>query len=223
MQSIQEIKSGFGREDVRLVAVSKTKPVEEILEIYNQGQRIFGENRALELEEKARKLPSDIQWHMIGHLQRNKVKNVVPHVDMIHSIDSIRLAAEVNKQAKRIDRVIPCLLQIKIAKEESKYGFDLQQLLDWLGTGQWKDMAHIEFAGVMGMASFVPDMGIVREEFRYLKQCFDELQSRIFRDYASFREISMGMSGDYQVAIEEGSTMVRIGTLIFGERNTHQG
>ena len=221
MQTIQEIREGFGRPDVKLVAVSKTKPAEAILNIYNQGQRIFGENRAMELEEKAQKLPKDIAWHMIGHLQRNKVKNIIPYVAMIHSIDSIRLAAEVNKQARRVDRVVPCLLQIRIAKEETKYGFDLQELLEWLSTGQWKEMDHIEIAGVMGMASFVPDMGIVREEFRYLKQCFDELKSGIFADYAPFREISMGMSGDYHVAIEEGSTMVRIGTLIFGERNVY--
>jgi pyridoxal phosphate enzyme (YggS family) len=219
METIQEIRAGFGRPNVKLVAVSKTKPVDAILEVYGQGQRIFGENRALELEEKAQILPKDISWHMIGHLQRNKVRNVAPYVDMIHSIDSIRLASEVNRQAKRIGRVIPCLLQIRIAKEETKYGFDLEELMDWLAAGQWKEMDHIEFAGVMGMASFVPDMGVVREEFRYLKQCFDKLKSDIFTAYQPFCEISMGMSGDYPVAIEEGSTIVRIGTLIFGERN----
>lgn len=221
MHTIDEIKSGFGKKGVQLVAVSKTKPVQEIMRVYRQGQRIFGENRAQELERKAQQLPEDIEWHMIGHLQRNKVKHIIPHTAMIHSVDSIRLAREVNKLARQAGRSIPCLLQIRIAREESKYGFDFQPLKEWLDSGEWKDLDNIIFAGVMGMASFVSDMDVVRREFRLLKTCFDKLKSSVFADAPAFREVSMGMSGDYLIAIEEGSTMVRIGTLIFGERSSY--
>jgi pyridoxal phosphate enzyme (YggS family) len=219
MQSLNQIITELNKSGVKLVAVSKTKPTPQIMEIYEQGQHIFGENRVPELVEKAQQMPKDIEWHMIGHLQRNKVKSLVLHVAMIHSIDNVRLLKEVNKQAAKINRVIPCLLQLKIAEEETKSGFDLESLRDWLAINEWKSLQHIKIAGMMGMASFVDDMSIVRREFKYLKSSFDQLKGDFFKDNDQFKEISMGMSGDYQIAIEEGSTMVRIGSLIFGPRN----
>lgn len=217
--SINRLISELDHKGVVLVAVSKTKPTAQIMQIYEQGQRIFGENRVPELVEKAQQLPMDIEWHMIGHLQRNKVKSLVSHVSMIHSIDRVKLLKEVNKQAERIGRTIPCLLQLKIAGEETKSGFDLNTLRDWLETNERKNLQHVRIAGMMGMASFIDDMSIVRKEFKYLKSSFDQIKVDFFKDDDQFKEISMGMSGDYELAIEEGSTMVRIGTLIFGARN----
>jgi hypothetical protein len=219
MQSLNQILTELNKSGVKLVAVSKTKPISQIMEIYEQGQHIFGENRVPELVEKAQQMPKDIEWHMIGHLQRNKVKGLVSHVAMIHSIDRVKLIKEVNKQAASINRTIPCLLQLKIAEEETKSGFELEPLRDWLATNEWKSLQHIQIAGMMGMASFVDDMSIVRREFKYLKSSFEQLKGDFFQDNDQFKEISMGMSGDYQIAIEEGSTMVRIGSLIFGPRN----
>lgn len=205
--------------NARLVAVSKTQPVGEIRKIYQAGQRIFGENRVQELMTKVDLLPADIEWHLIGHLQRNKVKYIAPFISMIHSVDSIELAGEIEKQAARHNRSIPILLQIRIAEEESKFGIKPEQvdpfILELLGKG-WE---NLEIAGVMGMASFVDDELQIRNEFRLLKDTFDHLKSTHFVDSKAFKEISMGMSGDYRIALEQGSTMVRIGTLIFGVRH----
>jgi pyridoxal phosphate enzyme (YggS family) len=205
-------------EGVELVAVSKTKPNELLQEAYNAGQRVFGENRVPELVEKSQTLPSDIEWHMIGHLQRNKVKMIAPFVSLIHAVDSPRLLAEIDKEAKKNDRVIQVLLQFHIAKEQSKYGLDLQEVTDLLNSENYQSMQNIEVVGVMGMATFTEDENQIRSEFRQLKSIFDSLKTDFFSEQESFKEISMGMSGDYQIAIEEGSTMVRIGSSIFGSR-----
>lgn len=204
---------------VTLVAVSKTKPVRDILEVYETGQRDFGENKVQEMLEKKEQLPGDIRWHMIGHLQSNKVKYIVPFVSLIHSMDSLKLMASINKEAAKIDRNQDCLLEIHIAKEPSKFGFDFNTLLNVLQGEEWKMYKNIRICGVMGMATFTDDKNQVREEFHLLHQHFKQLKNDFFRDKVYFREISMGMSGDYRIAVEEGSTMVRIGTLIFGERN----
>jgi len=203
---------------VKLVAVSKTKPVSDIQIAYNSGQRIFGENRVLELLNKNDLLPSDIEWHLIGHLQTNKVKLIVPFIRMIHSIDSFKLLLVINSEAQRINRVIDCLLQIHIAREETKFGFSMCDLSEILQSEDVTYLKNIRICGVMGMATFTSDAGQVRKEFSFLKNCFNSLKNNYFISNPDFKEISMGMSGDYQIAIEEGSTMVRIGSLIFGER-----
>ncbi len=206
-------------EDVTLVAVSKTKPVEDILEAYQAGQRDFGENKVQEMVDKKEQLPGDIRWHMIGHLQTNKVKYIVPFVTLIHSVDSMKLMQTINKEAIKRNKVQDCLLEIHIAREPSKFGFDFNELLSLLHDNEWQKLDHIRICGVMGMATFTDDEDQVRQEFRFLHQCYDTLKSDFFSDKDYFRERSMGMSGDYRIAVEEGSTMVRIGTLIFGERN----
>ncbi len=203
---------------VTLVAVSKTKPIENIQNLYDVGQRIFGENRVQELEEKHQALPKDIQWHLIGHLQRNKVKYIAPFVALIHSIDSERLLDEVNIQAKKNDRKIKVLLQFYIAQEETKFGFDVEEINELFTRRSPETFDSIEFCGVMGMASFSDDENQVRREFNNLKVIFDQLKSSYFSNSYSFSEISTGMSGDYQLAIEEGSTMVRVGSSLFGKR-----
>lgn len=203
---------------VTLVAVSKTKPIENIQNLYDVGQRIFGENRVQELEEKHQALPKDIQWHLIGHLQRNKVKYIAPFVALIHSIDSERLLDEVNIQAKKNNRKIKVLLQFHIAQEETKFGFDIEEINELFSRRSPKTFDSIEFCGVMGMASFSDDENQVRKEFKNLKLIFNQLKSTYFSNLSSFSEISMGMSGDYRVAIEEGSTMVRVGSSLFGSR-----
>ena len=203
---------------VTLVAVSKTKPIENIQNLYDVGQRIFGENRVQELEEKHQALPKDIQWHLIGHLQRNKVKFIAPFVALIHSIDSERLLDEVNIQAKKNNRKIKVLLQFHIAQEETKFGFDLEEIKELFSRRSPETFDSIEFCGVMGMASFSDDENQVRKEFKNLKLIFNQLKSTYFSNLSSFSEISMGMSGDYKVAIEEGSTMVRVGSSLFGSR-----
>jgi hypothetical protein len=203
---------------VTLVAVSKTKPIENIQNLYDVGQRIFGENRVQELEEKHQALPKDIQWHLIGHLQRNKVKYIAPFVALIHSIDSERLLDEVNIQAKKNNRKIKVLLQFHIAQEETKFGFDLEEIKELFSRRSPETFDSIEFYGVMGMASFSDDENQVRKEFKNLKSIFNQLKSTYFSNISSFSEISMGMSGDYKLAIEEGSTMVRVGSSLFGSR-----
>ena len=203
---------------VTLVAVSKTKPIENIQNLYDVGQRIFGENRVQELEEKHQALPKDIQWHLIGHLQRNKVKYIAPFVALIHSIDSERLLDEVNIQAKKNNRKIKVLLQFHIAQEETKFGFDLEEIKELFSRRSPETFDSIEFYGVMGMASFSDDENQVRSEFKKLKSVFDFLKSTYFSQNSEFNEISMGMSGDYKLAIEEGSTMVRVGSSLFGSR-----
>jgi pyridoxal phosphate enzyme (YggS family) len=203
---------------VTLVAVSKTKPIENIQNLYDVGQRIFGENRVQELEEKHQALPKDIQWHLIGHLQRNKVKYIAPFVALIHSIDSERLLDEVNIQAKKNNRKIKVLLQFYIAQEETKFGFDVEEINELFTRSSPETFDSIEFCGVMGMASFSDDENQVRSEFKKLKSVFDFLKSTYFSQNPEFKEISMGMSGDYLMAIEEGSTMVRVGSSLFGSR-----
>ncbi len=200
---------------VTLVAVSKTKPISDIQEAYDQGQRIFGENRVQEMTEKWEKMPKDIEWHMIGHLQRNKVKYMAEYVSLVHGVDSPRLLAEINKQAEKHNRTIPCLLQVHIAEEDTKFGFNEEELLDLVGNENFKLHKNVKIVGLMGMATFTENMDQVRREFKSLQSLYLKLKS----EYADFTTLSMGMSGDYQIAIEEGSTMVRIGSSIFGSRN----
>lgn len=202
-----------------LVAVSKTKPTEAILELYEKGQRYFGENRVQELLPKYEQLPKDIRWHLIGHLQSNKVKYIAPFIHLIHSVDSLDLLREIDKQARKNERVIDCLLQFHIAQEESKFGLQLDEVLQW-PADVFSGLANVRLCGVMGMATFTEDEEQVRSEFRQLHRIFDVIKNRFFAAEERFREISMGMSDDYHIALQEGSTMVRIGTLLFGERNT---
>lgn len=204
---------------VRLVAVSKFHPVEAIAEAYEAGQRIFGESKVQEVCAKQELLPKDIEWHFIGHLQTNKVKYLVPFVTLIHGIDSYRLLAEVDKQAAKVDRVVDCLLQIHIAREETKFGFSMEECRQMLVAGEWKQLHHVRICGVMGMATNTEDMKQVEEEFASLSAFFREIKQRWFADAEYFKEISMGMSHDYHQAIAQGSTLVRVGTFIFGERN----
>src|ERR1035437_5773872 len=203
---------------VNLVAVSKTKPVSDIIEAYNAGQRSFGENRVQELLNKKYLLPKDIEWHLIGHLQSNKVKFIVPFIRMIQSIDSYTLLNVVNSEALKVGRIVDCLLQIHIAAEETKFGFSMKELCENLQSGDMLNLRNVRICGVMGMASFTSDTDQVKKEFRYLKDCFHLLKNSYFETASDFKEISMGMSGDYELAVNEGSTMVRIGSLIFGKR-----
>jgi pyridoxal phosphate enzyme (YggS family) len=215
--NISVIKSEIGPE-VRLVAVSKTKPVRDIIDAYDAGQRLFGENRVQELLNKKDQVPWDVEWHLIGHLQTNKVRFVVPFISMIESVDSIKLLNTINAEAMKINRTINCLLQIHIAEEETKYGFSHDELKEAGKNGIFNTLDHIRLCGVMGMATFSDNNDQVRKEFAFLRQCFLSLKKDFFGNSLHFREISMGMSGDYRIAVEEGSTMVRIGSLIFGER-----
>lgn len=202
-----------------LVAVSKTKPNEDLLEAYNAGQRHLGENKIQEMTDKWESLPKDIKWHMIGHTQRNKVKYMAPYVHLIHSVDSPRLAKEINKQALKNDRVINCLLQVYIANEDSKFGFDQNELLDFLKSDGFKNLENINISGLMGMATFTDNKEQVRNEFKSLKSTYQTIIDNDLLDSRhEFKELSMGMTGDYQIALEEGSTMVRIGSAIFGSR-----
>ncbi len=205
-------------EHVKLIAVSKFKPVSDLMEAYKAGQRIFGENKAQEMTEKHEALPKDIEWHFIGHLQTNKIKYIIPYVHCIHSIDSAHLLAEVDKQAAKHGRTVPCLLQFHIATEESKFGFSYEEAAEMLKSPEFRTWEHIAIHGVMGMATNTEDSALVRKEFHTLKTYFDRLKQTFFAGQESFREISMGMTGDYPLAIEEGSTMVRIGSAIFGPR-----
>lgn len=206
------------RDGVRLVAVSKYKPVEVIQEAYKAGQRVFGENKAQELSGKYPLLPNDIEWHFIGHMQTNKVKYIAPFVSLIHSVDSMKLLKEINKQALNNNRIINCLLQFHIAEEETKFGFSLAEVEDILSGNDFKKLNNIRICGVMGMATFTEDEAQVRKEFIQLRQYFETIKQKYFAGDEQFKEISMGMSGDFQIAIEEGSTLVRIGTAIFGDR-----
>ncbi len=204
--------------NVEIVAVSKTKPVSDILEAYQAGQRIFGENRVQEMLTKQVELPSDIEWHLIGHLQTNKVKFIAPFVRMVHSVDSFKLLNEINIQATKNKRVIDCLLQFYIASEETKFGLSLGEAFDILDNPLFSNFKNIRIAGVMGMASCSDNMDLVRSEFKQLHQIFETLKLKYFSTNPGFRHISMGMSGDYLLAIEEGATMIRVGSLIFGGR-----
>lgn len=204
---------------VRLVTVSKFKPAEDISALYQHGQRVFGENHAQEMKAKHEILPQDIEWHFIGHLQTNKVKYIAPYVSLIHSIDSLDLLKEVNKHAVKNNRVIPCLLQFHIADEETKFGFTFEECAAMLNSSEFQELKNVKIHGVMGMATFTDDQEQVRGEFRHLHQIFQDLKVQYFAQEPDFKEISMGMSEDYPIAIEEGSTLVRIGSAIFGPRN----
>lgn len=204
---------------VRLVAVSKTKSTDQILELYRKGQRVFGENKVQELVSKQEVLPADIQWHLIGHLQTNKVKFIAPFVAMIQSVDSLKLLLEIDKQADKCQRIIPCLLQFHIAEEETKFGLSLQEAEALLDSETFRGLKHVRIAGVMGMATFTDDEEQIAREFHRLRELFSFLKTRFFAEDPGFKEISMGMSSDYAIALQEGSTMVRIGTLLFGPRS----
>lgn len=206
----------------KLVAVSKTQPVSSIEEAYKSGQRIFGENKVQEMVPKYEALPRDIDWHMIGHLQTNKVKYIAPFVSLIHSVDTFKLLQEINNQGKKAGRQIPCLLQIFIADEETKYGFSEGEIRDLLQNGQLARLENVRIIGLMGMATFTDDHEKVRAEFRKLRLFFETLKSETLPANMTMQELSMGMSGDYKIAVEEGSTMIRIGTAIFGERTTNK-
>ena len=201
-------------ENVSLIAVSKTKPIEDLMEAYNAGQRIFGENKIQEMESKWLEMPKDIEWHMIGHVQRNKVKFMAPFVTLVHAVDSFKLLNEIDKEAEKNGRVINCLLQIKIAEEDSKFGMDKNDALQLLTSEEYKKLQNIKVVGLMGMATFTEDEKQVSEEFGRLKTLFDSIKEK-----HSLSVLSMGMSGDYKLAIENGSNMVRIGSAIFGERS----
>lgn len=206
----------------RLIAVSKTQPVDAIQEAYNAGQRVFGENKVQELVPKHEALPKDIEWHMIGHLQSNKVKYIAPFVSLIHGVDTLKLLEEINRQGIKTGRKIPCLLQVFIASETTKFGFSEEEVMDIVEKRITEKLPSVEIVGLMGMATFTDDTAQVRAEFRKLRSLFDKLASMNLPSNMKMKELSMGMSGDFEIAIEEGSTLVRIGTAIFGTRNkTH--
>lgn len=217
--NLETVKKTFKNPDCLLVAVSKTKPLEDLKKAYDCGIRDFGENKVQELQAKQPEMPEDTRWHMIGHLQSNKVKYIAPYVYLIHGVDSFKLLKEINKQGKKIDRIIPVLLQVHIADEESKFGFDKTELLEMFQDPNFKELTHVQIKGLMGMATFTEDESQIRKEFKGLKNLFEELKNESLPDFVQMEEISMGMSGDYLIAQEEGSTMVRIGSAIFGARN----
>lgn len=206
---------------VRLVAVSKYHPNEAIEEAYRAGQRIFGENKVQEMTAKHDSLPQDIEWHFIGHLQSNKIKYIAPYVSLIHGIDSYKLLTEVNKYAQKENRVIKCLLQIHIAQEDTKFGFSFDQCRDMLASSQWKTLTNIEICGLMGMATFTDNIEQIEDEFRLLHAFFNEIKTNWFAKTETFCELSTGMSDDFPIAIRNGSTLVRVGSKIFGERHYH--
>lgn len=216
-QNLLSIKATLP-EHVTLVAVSKTKPIPDLMEAYQAGQRIFGENKIQEMAEKWEQMPKDIQWHMIGHVQTNKVKFMAQFVSLIHGVDSLKLLQEINKQAQKNNRVIDCLLQIHIAEEETKFGLDEEELSSLLSSNEFQEMKNIRIVGLMGMATFTDNKNQIKKEFTHLKSIFDGLHP-LKTVNCKLKTISMGMSGDYQLAIECGSTMVRIGSSIFGGRN----
>jgi pyridoxal phosphate enzyme (YggS family) len=215
-ENLEKIKAGLP-ESVTLVAVSKTKPVGDLMQAYNAGQRIFGENKIQEMTQKWQSMPQDVQWHMIGHVQRNKVKYMAEYVSLIHGVDSLKLLTEIDKQAKKYQRVIHCLLQIHIAEEETKFGFDEKELFEMVLSPEFERLKNIKVEGLMGMATFTQDKKQIRKEFKRLKLIFDALKAQL----PDLQVLSMGMSGDFMIALEEGSTMIRIGSSIFGERNSH--
>ena len=214
---INEIKQTLP-EGVRLVAVSKYHPASLIQEAYDGGQRIFGESHVQELVQKYEVLPKDIEWHFIGHLQTNKVKYIAPFVSLIHAVDSEHLIKEIDKQAKRFERIIPILLEVHVAKEETKYGFTPEELLDFMESGTWREYTNVSIAGLMCMATNTDDASLIASEFEQVSQLFLQIKGKYFPDSSTFRECSWGMSADYPIAVAHGSNMVRIGSLIFGER-----
>jgi PLP dependent protein len=216
--NLSNIQSEFSGTKAKLIAVSKTQPIEKIQEAYLAGQRLFGENKAQEMATKFEQLPKDIEWHMIGHLQTNKVKYIAPFVALIHSVDSLKLLQEINKQATRCNRVIPCLLQVHIAKEETKFGFDETEVVSLISNNELESLTHIRITGLMGMATFTENEVLIRGEFQTLKNIFDKMNAMKLPSNVEMKELSMGMSSDYKIALLEGSTLVRVGTAIFGER-----
>jgi PLP dependent protein len=202
----------------KLIAVSKTKPKEDILEVYQAGQRLFGENLVQELVEKYKSLPKDIEWHLIGHLQTNKVKAIAPFVSLIHSVDSLKLLEEIDKQAEKNNRVVDCLLQIFIASEETKFGLNPDELYNLLTSVELSRMEHVRIRGLMGMATNTDDEAKVESEFSYLQTLFGHVKEEIFKGAPTFNELSMGMSSDYKIALKHGATLIRVGSMIFGER-----
>ena len=216
-QNIQEIRKNIPQ-NVSLVCVSKFHPENAILEAYNCGERIFGESRVQELLAKQTKLPADIQWHFIGHLQSNKIKLILPTVSLIHGVDSFNLLKEINSRALKAGRVVSCLLQVHIAREETKFGFSMEEIRQMLSGIEFGSLENVQINGLMGMATLTDDKEQIRAEFRTLRQLYDELKREYFQNNENFLELSMGMSDDYQIAIDEGSTMVRIGSSIFGMR-----
>lgn len=217
-EQIRIIKEGLP-DNVRLVAVSKFHPIEALQEAYEGGQRIFGESKVQEMTQKYEALPKDIEWHFIGHLQTNKIKYMAPYVSLIHGVDSYKLLKEINKQAAKAGRIIPCLLQIHIAQEETKFGFSIEECRTMLAEGQWKSLDNVCIAGVMGMATNTDNENQVEQEFKVLADFFHEIKATYFEESPQFTEISMGMSDDYPLAIRQGSTLIRVGSRIFGERN----
>ncbi|MGJ1430507.1 YggS family pyridoxal phosphate-dependent enzyme [Sphingobacterium spiritivorum] len=216
--NIEEINQEIKSLGVTLVAVSKTKPNEDILQAYEAGQRIFGENMVQELVEKQEQLPKDIQWHLIGHLQTNKVKYIAPFIHMIESVDSVKLLKEINKHALKHDRVIDCLLQVYIADENTKFGLDHTELIELLRDEEFSSLKNIRIRGLMGIATNTENEKVIKEEFYELKMLFDGVKSSFFRKEDTFDTLSMGMSSDYRLAIEQGSTMIRLGSTVFGKR-----
>jgi hypothetical protein len=217
--NLSAIKGEVERLNVKLVAVSKTKPVSDILEAYQAGQRIFGENNVQELVEKQETLPKDIEWHLIGHLQTNKVKYIAPFISLIHSVDSLKLLSEINKQALKCDRVIDCLLQVYIADEDTKYGLDFAETIEILRDPEFADLKNVRIVGVMGIATNTDNQKMIEDEFYELNTFFHGIKQSFFRKDDFFKEVSMGMSGDYKLAIDQGSTMIRVGSTIFGTRS----
>jgi len=215
--NIQKINQEIGVH-ARLIAVSKTKPLEMLMEAYQGGQRIFGENKVQELVQKYEALPKDIEWHLIGHLQSNKVKYIAPFVSLIHGVDSLKLLQTINKEGVKNNRIVPCLLQIFIAQEETKFGLNQAELMELLETISQEPLPHVQICGLMGMASNVDNEVQIRNEFKGLKNVFELVRQRYFLNNPHFKEISMGMSGDYLIAVQEGATLVRVGSKIFGER-----
>jgi pyridoxal phosphate enzyme (YggS family) len=216
--NLQNLINTTKNKNVKLIAVSKTKSDAEILEAYNLGQRAFGENKVQEMLDKYEILPKDIEWHMIGNLQTNKVKYIAPFVHLIQSVDSLKLAIEINKQAEKNNRVIDVLLEVFIAAETTKHGFSEEELIEYLEIDTFKNLKYIRIVGLMGMATYSQNKVLIKNEFGNLKSIFEQLKNTYFKDNAAFKEISMGMSGDYEIAIEKGSTMIRVGSAIFGER-----
>jgi len=219
-ENLKSVKQDLPKH-VDLVAISKTKPNEAIMEAYEAGQKVFGENRVQELTQKHEELPKNIKWHMVGHLQSNKVKYIAPFVHLIHGVDKPKLIKEIDKQAKKHDRVIDVLLQFHIAEEETKFGFNYEEAEEMLSNPKFKEYENVRVCGVMGMATFTDDEEQIRKEFKQLAQFFQQLKNNYFKNSEYFKEISMGMTNDYKIAIEEGATLVRIGSLIFGKRNYH--
>ena len=217
-ENLKQVRSDLPS-TVRLVAVSKYHPIEAIQEAYEAGQRIFGESKVQELCAKQQVLPADIEWHFIGHLQTNKVKQLVPFISLIHSIDSYKLLSEVDRQAQRVGRVVPCLLQIHIASEETKFGFSFDECRQMLRSQPWQQLHHVSLCGLMGMATYTDDTAQVEREFESLAAFFREVRTDYMQQLPAFCELSMGMSDDYPLAIAAGSTLVRVGSKIFGERN----